>query len=355
MQLLTALQKRGYEFRVITSHDNYNLPDEGQFRGISIYRFPFQSVLLRYDMSLLKTIQKRVAEIKRRFRPHVIHINSIQPSVFFHLLTHPANTTSVLVTVHSPLRRFKRNSMVSKLLHTAHWVTTVSKAMLSDVLQFMPEMTARTSVVYNGLDMPALQPAPLPFDEPRIMCLGRVVADKGFDLALCAFRRTVDRFPKARFIIAGDGPERAPLERQAAKLGLAQAVEFTGWIRPEDIPQLINTVTMVLMPSRWREPFGLVAVQAAQMARPIVASRVGGLPEIVVHGETGILVEKENSAALAEQIAFLLQHPEQAIQMGQAARKRSQDLFGMERFAGDYDALYQKLITTEFRNKGPSQ
>ena len=109
------------------------------------------------------------------------------------------------------------------------------------------------------------------------------------------------------------------------------------------VPALINTATMVVMPSR-REGLPLVALEAALMARPIVATRVGGLPEVVVHQQTGLLVEPENSDALAEAITFLLDHHETATQLGQAARQRAQEVFGWERCVDAYDALYRKLI-----------
>jgi glycogen(starch) synthase len=159
-----------------------------------------------------------------------------------------------------------------------------------------------------------------------------------------SFASLVDRFPQARLLIAGDGPARGDLERQAAQLSLSDAVEFTGWVNPEKVLEFINTATVIIVPSRWREPFGLVALQAAQMARPVVATRIGGLQEVVVHHQTGVLVEKEDSAALSEAIAFLLEHPDVAIRMGQTARNRAQKVFGWERMVDAYDALYQKLI-----------
>ena len=142
--------------------------------------------------------------------------------------------------------------------------------------------------------------------------------------------------------IAGDGPERSALERQASELKLTGVVDFVGWVSPEKVPELINTATIVLMPSRW-EGFGLVALEAGLMARPVIATCVGGLPEVVAHEETGFLVQSENSRALAEAIVFLLTHPRQAAQMGRAGRRRAQDLFSWEHCVEAYDTLYRKL------------
>lgn len=345
MQLITALQKRGYDFTVITSHDGLSLPDEECYKGISIYRFPFQSVLSHCDLDVLKAVRQHVTRIKRIIKPDIVHINSLQPSVFFYQHTENIYPAPMLMTVHSPFYTSTQNSLLGRMLNSAQWIVTVSEAILQDVRQLVPDVSSRSSVIYNGLPMPRIEPTPLPIDEPRILCLGRLIKEKGFDVALDAFGRIIHRFPQARLVIAGDGPARSDLEAQASRLGLKDMVAFIGWVIPEKIPELINTATLVVMPSRWREPFGLVALQAAQMARPIVATRVGGLSEVVTHHRTGLLAEKEDNKALAEHMSYLLRYPEKARQMGQAARKRSRDLFGMERFVNDYDAIYKRVGT----------
>ena len=89
------------------------------------------------------------------------------------------------------------------------------------------------------------------------------------------------------------------------------------------------------------------------MARPVVATRVGGLPEAIVHQQTGVLVEPEDAKALAEAIAGVLAHPETAAQMGRAAYRRARDVFSWERHVNAYDALYQKLIADWRRSTAP--
>jgi len=166
---------------------------------------------------------------------------------------------------------------------------------------------------------------------------------QGFDLALTAFASIVGRFPEARLVIAGDGPERGALEKQAARLNLARAVEWLGWIAPQNVAQLLTTVTMILLPSRY-EGLPSASVEAALMGRPVVAARVGGIPEIVVHEQTGLLVPPEQPNALAQAIELLLDHPQNAIALGAAARQRAQELFSFERYLTGYEALYTDLI-----------
>jgi glycogen(starch) synthase len=214
--------------------------------------------------------------------------------------------------------------------------------MLAQLHARAPEIRSRSSVILNGLDFPAALPEPIPADGHRLLCLGRLHFQKGFDLALSALAAIVDRFPNARLTIAGDGPERAALERRAYELNLTGVVDFIGWVSPDKVSELLNAATLILMPSR-SEPFGLVALEAASMARPVIASRVGGLPEVVVDGTTGLLVDAENSQELAQAIAVMLTHPQQAAQMGQAGRKRARECFAWQHCVDSYDELYQKL------------
>jgi glycogen(starch) synthase len=133
------------------------------------------------------------------------------------------------------------------------------------------------------------------------------------------------------------------LERQSNALGLTDVVDFLGLVDPGNIPELMNKTTIVLVPSRPGDSFPLVAIQAAQMARPLVAARVGGLPELIMHRQTGLLIEEENIEELVEAVTFLLENPERAVRYGQAGRKQAQELFSLDKCVNAYDVLYRKL------------
>jgi glycosyltransferase involved in cell wall biosynthesis len=142
-------------------------------------------------------------------------------------------------------------------------------------------------------------------------------------------------------VIGGDGPERGALEALVRQLGLADRVDFRGWIDPAAVPEFLECGTIMLMPSRW-EGLPLAGIQAALMARPIVATRVGGLPELVEDGVTGRLCDAD-PAALAAATAALLVDPARAMQIGQAGRERAQRLFGWRQCVDSYDQMYQKV------------
>jgi len=290
-------------------------------------------------------VRQQVIRLKQHFKPDLIHMNYTGPAVYFHLRTAEAHPAPFLLTIHSasPIHAGGPDTLLGQALQAADWVTTCSEALLADARQLAPEITSHSSIIHSGLEVPDLLPEPLPVDVPRLLCLGRIVPQKGFDLALSAFASLRHRFARARLVIAGDGPARAALEQQAAGLRLTHAVDFIGWVAPDKVPELMNTATIVIMPSRW-EGLPIVALQATVMARPIVATSVGGLPEVVVHQQTGLLVEQEDSEALADAIAFLLDHPEAATTMGGAGRLRAQRLFSLERHVDSYDALYRTLI-----------
>jgi glycogen(starch) synthase len=290
-------------------------------------------------------ITRAVAKIKRAVEPDLVHLNLTGPSVYFHLQTADAHRAPLLVSLHQPLENQsgRSDSVVSRILRSADWVTAASEMVHTTARRIVPEIAPRSSLIHFGFDARDVRPEPLPFDEPRLLCLGRHVFEKGFDLALTAFSTLVDRFPKLRLIIASDGPARPDLERQTAKLGLTQMVDFIGWVEFDKIPTLLNSATVVLIPSRVIEGFGLVAMEAAMMGRPVVATRSGGLPEVVIDGQTGLIVEREDSDALAAAIAYLLDHPDVATQMGQAARNRAQATFGWERHVDAFQVLYQRL------------
>jgi glycogen(starch) synthase len=343
-QLITALQKRGHEITVLTSLSDLGTASEERVDGIQIKRLPFQQVIAKRDLKPVHELTNQVVALFRQIQPDLIHINSSQPSILIYHLSHASSSIPTLFTIHEPPSPAEgANSLVGRTMLEAKRVAAVSQASLSQARQLVPAIAPHSSVIYNGLEMP---PAPIPrfvSDPPSLLCIGRLIKEKGFDLAIQALGEIRKVFPEVRLVIAGDGRERQPLEQQVEGSGMNDAVEFTGWCQPEKIPALIEAATIVLIPSRWEEPFGLVALQAAQRARPVIAARTGGIPEVVVHGETGLLFEKENPTELAQQVIHLLRHPETAERMGKRAWKRAQRLFSLERAASEYDALYKDI------------
>jgi glycogen(starch) synthase len=345
-KVIPALRDRGFEFLVVTSHDYLPLPDEACYDGIDIVRLPFRAAVDARDLTALREVTRQAAAVKRAFAPDLIHAVSVAPSLFFHLRTLAAHPAPWLIGLRQevlPSQSAGDGTLFRQAMRSASWVAACADAVLAQARVVAPEIASRSSVIRSGLDLAVPPSARSPAHPQRLLCLGRLVPAKGFDVAITAFAALVARFPNLRLTIAGDGPERAELERQAARLGLENGVEFLGWVDPARVPELLGTATVVVMPSR-REGLPLAAVEAAWLARPIVASRVSGLPEVISHGETGLLVDYDDPHGVAEAIAFLLEHPDDAARMGRAARRRARSTLSFDRCVDEYDALYRALI-----------
>ena len=224
MELIPALQQQGYEVIVVTSQHYLDLPDEARYKGIPIYRFPFRRALTGGDIGLFIGVRRQVARLKQSFKPDLIHINAISAHVLFHLQTAEAHPAPVLARINTeilPSESDVPDTLTGQVLRTADWITCVSSAALAQVHRWMPERIHRSSVIHNGVDVPLCSPKPLPTAPPQLLCLGRLIPDKGFDVALAAVALLIDRFPRLRLIMAGDGPARRELERQVTELGLS--------------------------------------------------------------------------------------------------------------------------------------
>ncbi len=345
-RMLPAWTARGHEPVVVTAHDWLRLPDEDAYDGAPIFRFPFRSAIKGRDIELIHTLRHRVSDLVTRLRPDLYFLNGVGPSVLFLDAARAARRAPLLAQLNQEVlgsQVERTGSVLGRVLSDADWVVSVSQEALDHAQAVVPEIARRCSMIPYGMALPELPPTPLPFAPPVVLCLGRLVPYKGFDVAVQALATVRRRVPALRVLVAGDGECRAALERQVGEAGLATATSFLGWVEPEDVPAVLNQATLVVMPSR-REGLPLVGLQASAMARPIVATRAGGLPEIIADGVTGILIEKDDAGGLADAITSLLEHPAEAARMGTAGRERCRTHFSWERCVDAYDALCTRLI-----------
>lgn len=204
----------------------------------------------------------------------------------------------------------------------------------------------------NGVDTDRWQPAPpgeplamLPPLRPWIGYVGRLSDEKAPELFIKMAGRMVSAFPKAGFVLAGDGPSLEPCRRLAADLGLAHRVVFTGRLDESDIRSLLARLDLLVNPSR-TEGLPNNVLEAMAMAVPVVATAVGGVPDLVQHGETGVLIaagEHDLPETLAHHALALLANPDQARRMGQAGRDRVEREFSFHVRVKAMTELYETL------------
>jgi glycosyltransferase involved in cell wall biosynthesis len=351
-KLMASLRPRGIEFLVLTSHHDQELPDVDSYEGIPIRRLPFRAAIAGRDPRVLLHAIRETAAIKRDFAPDLIHMNAVGPSALFHLRTLSSTDAPLLLTLQQEILDSQTGgagTILAQLLEQARWVVGCSQTVLEQLLASAPEVAGRASRIYNGVDLPPEEPTPLP-STPHVLALGRLVPAKGFDVALRAFATLATEFPAARFTIAGDGASREDLQTLSRDLGLETRVHFAGWVEPSQVPSLLNDSSVVVMPSR-REGLPLVAVQAALMARPIVATQAGGLREIVLHEETGLTVAEDDAPAVATAVGRLLRDVEAASLMGRRARAHVRTALDWTSSVSAYDLLYRRLTETSPTNE----
>ena len=170
---------------------------------------------------------------------------------------------------------------------------------------------------------------------------------KGLPVFLAAARILARDLPRVRFAVVGDGPARAAIEARATREGVSHRTVFAGTRR--DIPAVMSALDLFVQPSLW-EGFGVTLLEAMVAGRPIVASRVGGMPEVVRDGETGLLVPPGDPGALAAACAALLRDRDRAARLGHAGRKRVEAEFGIDRLVAELASLYRSILQDRVRS-----
>lgn len=208
--------------------------------------------------------------------------------------------------------------------------------------RLMASGVAVDEVIWNGVKPgPSGRPHPT---SPTVAFAGRLVWEKGADVLLEAFHRVQERIPEARLLIAGDGPERPRLEAMATQLGLDPQVTFLGMLPQEEMEAHFREAWVQVVPSRWQEPFGLVAAEALMRGTPAIVTNSGGLAEFVQDGITGLHCPAGDSPKLAKALGDLLSDPERVRTMGARARSFALEHLDQRIFVNRFLALYERLL-----------
>jgi glycosyltransferase involved in cell wall biosynthesis len=297
----------------------------------------------RSSRSLLD-LARCVRALVRSYRPDIIHAHSTFAGLVVRMLYGWSRShRSIVYCPHGWVFHTTRQPAYRYILQT----TESLLAPLCDEIIAISEYEAREGarigiapsrmrVIYNGLSATPPVAADCAWNDPRLRVLfvGRLDRQKGFDIACEALRTLED---KVHMRVAGDavhGVGRAPS-------AIPRNIELLGWRNEAEITSLLEKADLVLMPSRW-EGFGLVAAEAMRAGKPVLASSVGGLPEVIEDGVTGILVPPESPGAIRE--VLLAFDRAKAREMGAAGRERFQRLFTSDRMSKEIVALYRSRM-----------
>jgi glycosyltransferase involved in cell wall biosynthesis len=179
---------------------------------------------------------------------------------------------------------------------------------------------------------------------PRVVAAGALIPIKGYDVLLEAFGELAASGVPFELLLAGDGPERNRLERQAISLGIGERVKFLGEI--DDVPALLSTAHIAVHPSR-SEGLSNTILEAMAEGLPVVATNVGGTPEIINDNRSGLLVPPNDAHSLAAKVRLLLDRPDLRAQLGSAGLEVVRQRFNVERVATQYEHIYESVLSAE--------
>lgn len=208
----------------------------------------------------------------------------------------------------------------------------------------------KISTVYNGIDLPPVDPLDrnrirmslrLPPHSFVIGTVARLIPAKGVDLFITALSAVKKINPQVKGIIVGDGPARAELQNLAASVGAAGDILFLG--HRDDVPALLAAFDLFVLASR-EEGFGISVLEAQHAGLPVIASRAGGLPEIISHGDNGLLFPVGDHGALADLISLLVNNPDYRRTLAEAGQKKAQEQYTCDRMVNSTLQLYEELF-----------
>jgi glycosyltransferase involved in cell wall biosynthesis len=337
-------------------------PSEGNY--LALYQRPRERLV--HLPALGREISSRDAtalvdllRLIRRERPLIVHTHTAKAGALGRLAAWIARVPVVVHTYHGHVfRNYFSPGKTRFFVAVERWLARRTDRLLSvspqvrrDLLDLGIGTPERSAVVPLGLELEpflnggawgglrrelGIEPA-----APVVAIVARLVLIKAHEVFLEAASIVSRRRPDARFVVVGDGERRAELEALAERLGLGGAVHFLGWRR--DLPAIYRDVDVVALTSR-NEGSPVSLIEAMAGGRPVVATGVGGVPDLVEHGVNGYLVEPDQPAALAEALLALLSDPGRREALGVAGRKRAYPAFAADRLLRDIDELYAALL-----------
>lgn len=371
LHLITRLIRGGAQFNTLYTAAHTAIPDrdvrtvvaagpshdpggdllaEAAELGVELAAVPHfvRRISLWHDaLALLETYR-----LIKRLRPTIVHTHTSKAGFVGRVAARFARVPCVIHTPHGAIHQgyFKSPWRVRMYVRLERFVTRWCDAVVCltngekrdwhdvDVVH------SRTEIIPSGVDLATFAQPTRPGaairdemgleDDARIIgYVGRLVELKGIDYLVQAMPAIIASEPKAVLLILGDGEQRQALHNLATELGVQDCVVFAG--ARDDVPNLLAIMEVAVLPTICTEAMGRVLVEAAAAGKPVVATRLGGVEDIVVDNETGLIVAPEDAAALSAAIGRVLADPAFAATMGAAARIRA------ERFS--LDAMMQKL------------
>jgi glycosyltransferase involved in cell wall biosynthesis len=357
--LSAGLRSLGYETRLIVGKE---APREGNMLALAAEKNVICEAMagLGREIAPFSDLRALVGlfRLMRAWRPAIVHTHTAKAGLLGRLAARGAGVPTVVHTYHghvlrgyfSPAKTAVFRRLEAGLASAADALVAVSESVKQDLVSLGVASAGKIHVIPLGLDLAPLagdlprgalrREAGIPGGAPLVGMVGRLVPIKDVPTFLQAARIVRRRREDARFALVGDGEERPALEALCRELALDEVVTFFGW--RHDLASVYGDLDVVVNASR-NEGTPVALIEALAAGRPVVATRVGGTPDLLGEGERGRLVPPAEPEALARAVLEILQEAEAARRRAQAGREHVLTRHSLDRLVRDVDALYRGL------------
>ena len=362
--LCRALAKKGIGLTILapsvdvsTSIKGATIVPMGKFETVQKMRY-YSYNWLKYNLRMLTKSKRIIKDIDPDLIHHIFPswidfgyslfpiFNSTKPFVYGPILTQRGVDMKRASSPKDRLLSYFRRSLLSKVYEQTLRRATRVIVSVDDALDHLPHFVREKSVtICHGVDTKFFAPRVSRKDDSRfnVVFLGRWIPPKGIPVAIKAISLVKHRIPNILFKIYGSGPQRAELEVQIKAEGLDGSVQFPGFVEDENLPAALCEADVLCCPSL-EDASPSVILQGMACGVPIIATKVGGIPEMVSHGENGLLVEPNDPKALSEALMRLFGYPEAMREMGKNGRARAERVYDWGVIAQKISEVYEVSI-----------
>ena len=362
--LAKALVQQNHEVHLFTL-DFPGSPKYEEVDGIKVYRASTEMGhpnFLTWVLMFNHFLSKRIADTTKTVDFDVMHVHdwlaAFSGISFKHYLKKPMILTVHSTEVgraqglHSP-NSFSINGIEWWATYEANRVIVCSESMKNEICDHFDIPSEKVDIIPNAIDVTKYKTSVdrgavrqrygVGYSNKLILCVGRLVPQKGVEYFIRAIPTIANNYPEAKYIIVGEGWSRDKLEAEARATGHSDKIHFTGFASDKDVIELMTSADVLIVPSIY-EPFGIVALEGMATGVPVVASKVGGLAEVIDHDKTGLFVYPRSLESIAWGIDRILSDPDHANWLTQNAKEKLHKAYSWEAVAMKTVEVYKKVV-----------
>jgi len=292
----------------------------------------------------------KLRSIVNELKPDIFHSHHASSFGFLaSFVKHPRKILSVwgYDVIAFPYNNRLNRMMIKRALNHAYYITATSRFLKEAVLK-LEKNISNIKIIPFGVDLDQFKFfARKPGDEVIIGIAKALRPKYGIDYLIHAFNKLQSRYGNIKLKIAGKGEHEHEYKKLVSDLGLGHSIEFTGFINHNDFPEFLYSIDIFAMPSiSDDESFGVAAVEASAVGLPVVASGVGGVPEVIDNNNTGFLIERKSVDSLADALERLIKDPQLRANMGKKGRKFVEENYVWSNNLHSMKVLYEKILAT---------